>query len=370
MPYLQGAEHPTRRRGPARRLVLGIGVVVAILVFDAAGVAANAELTSRYSAERAVTDYFAAQSKSDVSAMMANAVFQDGSDPVFFSSTAIRAMMEVPQNSDVRNVHILSSQSVGASKEIVNVSMTWAGQHLRQAYTVREDSSRVHDLIYRSWRVVIPFVMIQLVLPNQAGPISVDNINTASPDPSTIEVVEGYHEVTMSSNRLYDSTTRLVDGVDGNGVLEFPFAVGSTAYRVAARAVVDAFVTCDPSTNGYCLNHTYSARPGYQFTWGNLPGYGRVVGTTYRATLAADPTTYMDMAIPPDPGVLYAFGDCAVTMTVDGTTNYNFDGYWTATLTLSNVGIAADLTYEDCFVENASSAANNGMRAASLQPGK
>jgi hypothetical protein len=347
-------EGQSRRRGPDRWLVIAFGVVVAILAFDAAGISANALLSNSYRPERAVTDYFAAQSGGDVSAMLSNATFQSGSDPVFFNRSAIFAMMQLPQNRDVHNVHIISAQSVDPSSAIVNLSMTWAGNDHRQAYTVREDSSRVHEMIYHSWRIVIPFVTIRLVLPNQSGPISVDGINTASLDASTIQVIEGYHQVTMSSNLLYDSTTRLVDGVHDAGVLGFPFAVGSTAYRQSARAVIVAFEMCDPAKRSDCLNHTYSAGPGYQFTWGDLPGYGRVVGTTYRITLADDPTSYMNLAVPADPGILDAFGDCAVTMTVDGTTKYDFDGGWTATLTWLGPGFIANLTYVNCFFEGGS----------------
>jgi len=345
------------RRGPDRGLAIAVGVVLAILLIDSAGMAANAMLSNTYGPERAVTDYFAFQSRGDVSAMLLNATFQPGSDSVLFNRSAIWAMMELPQNSDVRDVHVISSQPVDPSSEIVNVSMTWAGNHHRQAYAVHEDSSRVHALFYHSWRVVIPYVTVRLVLPNQSGPISVDGINTASSAPSAIQVVEGYHQVTMSSNQLYDATTRLVDGVDGTGVLGFPFAVGLTAYRLAALAVIDAFTTCDPAKKPDCLNHTYSAGPGYQFTWGDLPGYGRVVGTTYRITLAGDPTSYMNLEVPADPGSLDAFGECAVTMTVDGR-QYYFDGGWTATVASSNGGFVALITYEDCFFEGGSSAVN------------
>jgi hypothetical protein len=350
-------EGKSPRRGPDRGLVIAIGVVAAILLIGSAGMAANAVLSNSYGPERAVTEYFASQSRGDVRAMLTNATFQPGSDPAFFNRSAIWAMMEVPQNSDVHDVHVISSQSVDPASEIVNVSMTWAGNHHRQAYAVREDSSRVHGLFYHSWRIEIPFVTVRLVLPNQSGPISVDGINTASSDPSAIQVVEGYHQVTMSSNQLYDATTRLVDGVDDTGVLGFPFAVGVNAYRMAARAVIDAFVACDPAKKPDCLNHTYSARPGYQFTWGHLPGYGRVVGTTYQITLADDPTSYMNLNVPADPGILDAFGECAVTMTVDGV-KYYFDGGWTATLETSNGGFVALLTYEDCFFEGGSPGVN------------
>lgn len=349
-----GGLGPGGRRGPDRWLLVAVGAVLAIVVFDGGAIAANAVLSTAYSPQRAVSDYFAAQGRSDVSAMMANATFLKGSDPVFFGSSAIGAMMEVPQNSDVHNVHIVSSQSVDPATEIVSVAMIWAAHHRRQAYTVRRDSSRVHDLIYHSWRIVIPFVSIQLVLPNQAGPMAVDNMNTATPDPSTIQVVQGFHNVTMNGNFLYDATTRLVDGVDDAGVLGLPFAVGAAAHRLAAKAVAVAFVSCDASKYDGCLNHTYSARPGYQYTWSDLPGYGRVVGSTYRLTLAADPTAYMNLAVMTAAGIVDAFGGCAITMTVDGSRIFNFNGGWSATLTWDNGAFVASVSY-DCFAASASS---------------
>ena len=136
---------------------------MALLAVDGAGIAANTALSSLYSPQRAVADYFAAQSRGSVSGMMSNATFLQGSDPAFFSSSAVTAMMALPQNRDVKDIRIISTQSTDYSTETVNVSMMWGGTPRRQAYTVRKDNSRVHELIYHSWRVDIPFATTELL---------------------------------------------------------------------------------------------------------------------------------------------------------------------------------------------------------------
>jgi hypothetical protein len=320
---------------------------MAILAVDGAGIAANAALSSRYSPERAVTDYFAAQSRGSVTGMMANATFVPGADPAFFRDSAVTAMMGIPNNRDVKDVHIVSTQSIDYSTKTVSVSMTWAGISRRQAYTVRRDNSQVHDLIYHSWRVDIPFATIQFALPNQAGPMAVDNINTASQDPDSIQVIQGYHEITMSANFAYDTSSRLIDAVDYPGVAAFKSTVGSTATYLASKAVTLAFNSCDPSADSGCLGHTYSSRPGYYWTW-DLPGYGSVSGTTYRYALAGDPTAAMELTVTTQPGIVVAIGSCKATLTLDGSRTYRFRGYWTAKLTWSSGTFVAGLT-DYCF---------------------
>jgi len=343
---------------PKRRLrnlwlVVAATALLEILVLGGSGLAAYELLSSAYSPERAVADYFAAQSQGDVSGMMANATFEQGSNSEFFGRAAIAAMMQLPQNKDVHSVQVVSSQAIDATTRSVGVSMIWGGQHRSQTYTVRKDNSGFRDFVFRYWRVVIPFVTIHITLPNQAGPVQVDGITPATSDVSRVQAVDGYHRVTMSANDLYDRASQVVDAVDSPPNAEFvPAAVSSGAVALAAAAVKLAFPNCDPSMWPGCLNYTYTASNDGRLWFIDLPGYGRVFWTTYRVTLVGDPTADMKLVVPPDPGKVNASGTCTVTVTFDGARNYNLSGPWTATLTLDSGRFTADLA-SDCWANKA-----------------
>jgi hypothetical protein len=323
-----------------------------ILALGGGGAAAYEQRSSTYSPERAVTDYFAAQSQGDVSGMMANATFQPGSDLEFFSPSAIASMMALSQNKDVHNVKVVSSQAIDATAQSVSVSMIWGGQHRSLTYTVRKDNSRFRDFVFRYWRIVIPFVTIHITLPNQAGPIQVDGITPATSDVSGIQAVDGYHRVTMSANEFYERLSQVVDGVDSPPTAEFAPALSSGAVAMAAAAVRLAFPNCDAAAYTGCLNHTYSAPNDGRLWFFDLPGYGRVFWTTYRVTLVGDPTSDMKLVVPPDAGKVNASGTCAVAVTFDGQRNYNLAGPWTAILTLDSGRFTADLA-SDCWANKA-----------------
>jgi hypothetical protein len=340
--------------GRPRRLWLVVvaAALLEILVLGGSGLAAYELRASTYSPERAVTDYFAAQSQGDVSGMMANATFQPGSDLEFFKQAAITSMMALPQNKDVHNVKVVSSHAIDATAQSVSVSMIWGGQHRSQTYNVRKDNSRFRDLVFRAWRIVIPFVTIHITLPNQPGPIQVDGITPATSDLSTFEAVEGYHKVTMSANDFYDRASQVVDGVDSPPTAKFAPDVSSGAVGLAAAAVKLAFPNCDASVYSGCLNHTYSAPNDGRKYFFNLPGYGQVFWTSYKVTLVGDPTSDMKLVVPPESGKVNASGTCAVTVTFDGTSNYNLAGPWTATLALDSGRFTADLA-SDCWATKA-----------------
>jgi hypothetical protein len=344
-------------RSQARRprsvwLVVVATALLEIVVLGGASLAAYELHSSMYGPERAVTDYFAAQSQGDVSGMMANATFQQGSNREFFGQAAIAAMMQLPQNKDVHNVKVVSSQAIDATTRSVAVSMIWGGQHRSQTYIAQKDNSGFRDLVFRYWRIVIPFVTIHITLPNQAGQIQVDGITPTTSDVSTVEVVDGYHKVTMSATDFYDRVSQVVDAVDSPPTAEFAPAVSSAAVAMAAAAVKLALPTCDPSVSEGCLNHTYSAPNNGLRYYRELPGYGRVFYTTYRVTLVGDLTSDMKLVVPPDAGKVNASGTCTVTVTFDGTRNYNLAGPWTATLTLDSGRFVADLA-SDCWANKA-----------------
>jgi hypothetical protein len=333
-------------------LVVLATTLLEILVLGGSSLAAYALRSSSYSPQRAVTDYFAAQSQGDVSGMMANATFQVGSNLEFFNQSAITSMMDLPQNRDVHNVKVLSSQAIDATAQSVSVSMIWGGQHRSQTYTVRKDNSQFRDFVFRSWRIVIPFVTIHITLPNQPGPIQVDGITPAASDMSSIQAVDGYHRVTMSTTDFYERVSQVVDGVDSPPTAELAPAVSSGAVAMAAAAVKLAFPTCDAAVYTGCLNHTYSAPNDGRLWFFDLPGYGRVFWTTYRVTLVGDPTSDMKLVVPPESGKVNASGTCTVTVTFDSTRNYNLAGPWTATLTLDSGRFTADVA-SDCWANKA-----------------
>src|SRR5260370_11450033 len=136
--------------------------------------------------------------------------------------------------------------------------MIWGGQHRSQTYAVRKDNSRFRDFVFRSWRIVIPFVTIHITLPNQSGPIQVDGITPAASDVSSIQAIDGYHRLTMSANDFYERATQVVDGVDSPPTAEFASTVSSGAAAMAAAAVKLAFPICDAGVYTGCLKHTYS----------------------------------------------------------------------------------------------------------------
>src|SRR5713226_6679089 len=339
------AESP-KRPARDRRPVVG-AALVAILVLAAGGVGGNALLSSIYSPERAVTDYFAAQSRGDAGRMVANAIFQPGLNPELFTRSAIQSMMNVRQNSDLRNIKVASSQPIDLSTQSVAVSMTWADKPHSETYTVRRDNSQARLFFYHAWRIVIPSVTIHISLPNQPGLVEVDGITPSASDVSFVQVVEGYHKMTMTATFAYDTTSQVVDTADGSRTANFAPSVSSTVAAEAGTAIRFAFTNCDASQYTGCFGHTYSApNDGQRWFW-SLPGYGQVFWTTYRITLLGDPTSGMTLDVPTDAGTLHASGTCTVTYTIDGNKDYYLAGTWTAMLTWANSSFIA-LVVADC----------------------
>jgi hypothetical protein len=334
---------PARTRTRNRLIVIGIVALVLVLVLAAAGFEGNSLLSSRYSPERAVADYFAAQSRGDVSAMMANGIFEPGANVEFFNRSGVAAMMAIAENKDVRNVRVVSSKAVDASTRTLGVSMTWAGVQLNQTYTVRRDNSQTHVAFYHSWRIVIPFVTIHITLPNQPGSIEVDGISPAASDTTSIQTVQGYHQVAMVANFLYDSASQLVNGTDGDTATTFASGPSASAVSRARVAVNAAFKNCDSTKYTGCMNHLYSAPNDGRLWYFVLPGYGNVYYTTYQIALAGDPTDDMKLDVPTDAGKVNASGTCKATMTINGSKNYSLMGPWTGVLTWATSGFGANL---------------------------
>ncbi len=342
------APPPPARKGSRTPLIVGIVAVLLILLLGGLGVLANASLSSTYSPTRAVTDYLRAQARGDVSGMFSNATFTSGdsTSAQFFTRDAVTSMLSIAENRAITDVSVTSSQDLDSSTSKVTVSMRWNDTRRIQTYTVRKDPSRVHDLFYYSWRVGIPSSAISVTLPNQPGAVRVDAIAVSSP--LSIQVIQGYHTVTMQSTNFYDEASQLANTVDGTASVSFPSKMGSNALASAAEAVKAAFanVTCDVSKYYDCPNHPYKVRAGY---YDILPAPGGDIraNSSWSIAFTGDPTTAMTLVITADANKVTAGGPCTMTLTVDSGTKYNFKGDWSGTLTWSNGGFASDLT-ENC----------------------
>ena len=333
---------PARQRHTARLLLI-VGIVLVLLLAGGgvAAVLANASLMSTYSAERTITDYFAAQKSGNTAYMLANANFLrgDGSYSEYFDEGGLKAMLAIPQNTDIQDVQVASTTVVDTNTTTVNVTLTWAGHHVVQAYTVRRDLARVHYNFYNSWRIDIPFQSITVTLPNQPGTIAVDGLGLPKAGVTDIQVIQGFHKVTMGSTDLYNSASIDADTIVSDTSLVVPGAISATATAGARAAVTRAFNICDKVSNASqeCLGHTYHApnTANTVYFFSNLPGYGEVDYMSFKWTLTSDPTKGMKLVVNSDSGTLSASGACGYTLTVNGNRTYKFNGNWTASLTES-----------------------------------
>lgn len=337
------------QRGSRRWLVIGLVVVLLIAVLGGGAAFANASLSSTYSPQQAVTDYFAAQGRGDVNGMLSNATYLKGDATYapFFGKDALAKMLSLSQNKAVSNVNIVSTKAVDASTSAVTVSMTWSGNERTHTYIVRKDTSRVHDVFYNSWRIEIPFVTISVVLPLQAGAIEVDGTGLpAGSPPTAIQVIEGYHSVTMLSSDFYDAATQIVYGVDGNPAPTFLGTIKTSFRDAVATSIKAAFLTCDTTKYIDCINHTYPVQSGYYIALTGYPGYSEIDAySAWSFAFSSDPMTRMTLVVTTEPGNLTASGTCAVTLTVDGSSHYNFSGSWAATIKYTNGTFATVVNY-------------------------
>ena len=353
-PYPAAPPPAKPRRTGLVLLIIGLVLVLLLAAGGVAAVLANASLTSTYSPDQAVVDYLAAQKKGDAVFMFNNANFLrgDGSYSEYFDAGGIAAMLALPQNTDIQDVRVASTTVVDSNTSTVNVTMTWAGHHVVRAYTVHKDLTRVHYNFYYSWRIDIPFASINLTLPNQPGSIAVDGLTLPQGAVKDIQVVQGFHKVTMGSSDIYDNASMDADAIDSGPSVVVPGTISAAAIATAKKTAKQGFSNC--KTIVYqCLNKVYNApnKPGfiYYFT---LPGYGDVPYLTYKYTLTSDPTAGMKVVVDAADGKLLVSGTCAYTMTIDGSKQYLLKGSWKGTLTVISGGWGYDLL-TDCVKSKA-----------------
>ena len=335
------------RRGSGRTLlIVGIIAIVVLAALGGGGALASASLSSTYSPQRAVSDYFSAMARGDASGMMSNATFlsDDSAYSQFFTKDAVTAMLTADQNKQISSVKVGSISKVSDSIDSVSVALSWGGTPRNLTYKVRKDSTRVHYLFYPSWLVQVPFTTITLNLPNQGGGVQVDGLSLPAASKKA-EAIQGFHSLTMQATDFYAANTQVADGIDTTPTVAFPTDLSSAAKAAATESIKAAFgnVTCDVSKYFDCPNHRYNVPAGY---YDVLPAAGGDIRANSWWSLAfvGDPTASMKLIVTTDSGKIDASGICGMTLTVDGSKKYNFGGAWTGTLTWSGGAFDSDVT--------------------------
>ncbi len=327
-------------------LVIGIIAVVLLAALGGGGVLANASLSSTYSPQKAVSDYLAAMGKGDVNGVMSNATFlsDDSASSQFFTRDAVTAMMAVDQNKRISNVKVGSASRLDDSTNSVRVTLSWGGASEDLTYKVRKDTSRVHYLFYPSWRVQVPFTTMTFNLPNQGGRVQVDGLSVAAGSKKA-EAIQGFHSVTMEATDFYSADTQVADGIGNSPIVEFATGLSVSAQQGVAAAVKTAFgnATCDVTKYFDCPNHRYTVKAGY-YDLLPAPGGDIRANSWWSLAFTGDPTTGMKVVVLTTAGQLTASGVCAMTLTVDGKSTYNFVGVWSGTLTLSGGALTGVVT--------------------------
>ena len=349
---------PARGGGRGRTLIIiGIVAVFLIVALGGGGIYANAQLSSQYSPQRAVSDYFAAMGRGDVDGMMSNAKMLPGDATYsqYFGKDAVTAMLKVDQNRQVSGVNVTSTQSVDESTSNVTVSLTWGGTAKTLTFTVHKDTTRVHYLFYDSWRVDIPFTTLSVTLPNQAGGVQLDGVPLPSSSQKKVQAIQGFHKLTMLTSDFYDESSQVADGTTSTASIAFPTTISAAAMSAAAESVKRAFANgepgCDAAKYFDCPNHKYAPPAGYYEILHAVGGDIRA-NTSWIIVFSGDPTADMVLVITSDSGKATASGSCGMTLTVDGSKTYKFKGSWTANLTWASGAFTSDVT-ENCDASRA-----------------
>lgn len=334
-------------------MVIGLILVLLIAAGGAGAFVVNASLSSTYSPGKAVVDYLTAQKKGNYQFMFANANFLrgDGSFNQFFDGGALGALLAMPQNTDISDVKVASTTVVDSNTQTVNTTMTWAGHHITRAFTLHRDLNRVHYSLYNSWRIDIPFQTLHVTVPNQPGDVTVDDMLLPQSAIKSIEVIQGFHKITMGGTDLYDKTSKDADAIDGDVTVAFTNTISASGLALVRSTFKKEFLICNTKKYQTCLNHLYhsAGQAGYVYYW-SLAGYPNIYFTTYTFTLTSDPTAGMKLVIAADGPKVSVSGTCRYTLTVDGGKKYYFKGPWKGVLDVTG-GIMSyyDLDIRKCL---------------------
>ena len=343
--------------GLRRGLVIALVAGLTLLVGAGGAVFANTALSSKYSHGQATLDYFIAQQHADATGMEAVATFlrSDAAFNGLFDHAAITAMLRTSQNTDLKDVKVLSVQSVNANTSKVSVAMTWAGHSRTATYTLRREKSQGHYLFYNTWRIDIPYTTISVDLPNQPGPVYVDGlVLPAGVTPKRIEAIAGYHTLRMAANAFYDQSVRVANGVDADASVTLDGTISAATNIAAAGAIKDTLNNfCDAAKFDDCPGHTYTAPNDGYIYYLTMPGYLEIDYKSYVFTLSTDPTADMKLVVTTESGKMTSTGTCATLLTVDGSRKYSFTGTWKATLLWNGSSFAGTNVTYDCAAAKA-----------------
>jgi hypothetical protein len=343
---------PPPRRGMGRWIA--ITMVVVFVLFAAAGGGAffaSTSLSQTYSPQQAVLNYFAAQQRGDVNTMLADANFTrgDGSYEQFFNKGALAAMLTLDQNKQISNLKIDSTRELNSSTAEVDTSMSWGGTSYTHAYVVHKDLADTHYFFYNSWKIDVPYSTIPFETPRQPGQVAVDGILLPNNDATSVQVVAGFHTLSMEESAFYDREAQTVNALLSPLIISFSDKISSTA-NVAVGAAIRAGAKVCNAAKYLCPNHTYYApvRAGYIY-YLDLPGHPQVYYKSYILRLSGDMTKGMTLDVTNDQSWLYAKGTCTSTMTVSGYGNktFKFKGTWSADVQWNGSAFKATV-YTDC----------------------
>src|SRR5438094_334739 len=151
--------------------------------------------------------------------------------------------------------------------------------------------------------------------------------------------------VTMEATDFYSADTQVADGIGNSPIVEFATGLSVSAQQGVAAAVKTAFgnATCDVTKYFDCPNHRYTVKAGY-YDLLPAPGGDIRANSWWSLAFTGDPTTGMKVVVLTTAGQLTASGVCAMTLTVDGKSTYNFVGVWSGTLTLSGGALTGVVT--------------------------
>ena len=355
-PQAWGAAPPPRR---GMGSWIAITMVVIFVLFAAAGGGAyfaGTNLSRTYSPQQAVLNYFAAQQRGDVDTMLADANFTrgDGSYAQFFNKNALTAMLSMDQNKQISNLKIDSLHELNSSTAEVDTSMSWGGASYTHAYVVHKDLADTHYFFYNSWKVDVPSTTIPFDLPRQPGQLAVDGILLPDAKADTVEVIAGFHTLSMDQSAFYDRQTKTVNALLSPSLVSFEDKLSSTA-TVAISAAIRAGANVCNAAKYLCPNHTYHApvRAGYIY-YVDMPGHPQIYYKSYVQRLSGDITKGMTLDVTNDESWVYAKGTCVsnITFTGYGTKTYRFKGTWSADVQWTGSAFKATV-YVDCAAKAA-----------------
>lgn len=288
-----------------RRYIAVAGVIVLLV---AAGFGMNAYLTGIYGPDNAVLDYYRAQAAGNADAMWAGADYSAsaGSVAPTLSKEALKEMLLLDANRDIKNVRATGIRDPGSGKIAVTISFVRAGTEVTQNVLVDRDSSHAHYGLYPGWRLELPPTRLSVSQFKNAGAIKVDGV-LVSMDATLglVMVIPGVHRVHMDETSVTAADDQMVDTWSGSGAVSFKPTFRPGAAEAAAASLKKAFAGCVASTQIKPVNC-----PNSGFSLGD-------VQSNVRWTLVSDPTVDAKYFVGDDPDTIRASGEFRMKLSYD-----------------------------------------------------